>query len=160
MASQLATDATLDKEAVQGLAERVRGAVLAERRPTPATDIVVWHHGGAMSRVGETETAYAGRDAPFLVTAEVNWSDPSQSDAAIAYGREVWDPMAQHSTGGLYLNFPVLRGGEGGARQGRLRGQLRAARCIEGEVRPDEPLPHEHEHHARELSEAHCPGAQ
>ena len=55
---------------------------------------------------GGTETAYAGRDAPFLVTAEVNWSDPSQSDAAIAYGREVWDPMAQHSTGGLYLNFP------------------------------------------------------
>src|SRR5713101_3732410 len=102
MASQLATDATLDKEAVQGLAERVRGAVLAERRPTPATGIVVWHHGGAMSRVGETETAYAGRDAPFLVTAEVNWSDPSQTEEAIAFGREVWDGMERHSTGGVY----------------------------------------------------------
>jgi len=61
-----------------------------------------------MSRVGETETAYAGRDAPFLVTAEASWTDPSQSDEAIAWGREVWGAMERHSTGGVYLNFPGL----------------------------------------------------
>ena len=65
----------------------------AGRRPTPLTDIAVWHHGGAMSRVGETETAYAGRDAPFLVTGEANWTDPAQNDEAIAWGREFWDVM-------------------------------------------------------------------
>ena len=81
---------------------------LAGRRPTPITDIVVWHHGGAMSRVGETETAYAGRDVPFLVTAEASWTDPGQTDEAIAWAREVIDRMAPHSTGGLYLNFPGL----------------------------------------------------
>ena len=59
-----------------------------------------------MSSVGETETAYAGRDAPFLVTGEASWTDPSQNDEAIAWGREFWDAMGQHSTGGLYLNFP------------------------------------------------------
>jgi FAD/FMN-containing dehydrogenase len=80
----------------------------AGRRPTPLTDITVWHHGGAMSRVGETETAYAGRDAPFLVTGEVSWTDPAQNDEAIAWGREFWDVMGRHSTGGLYLNFPGL----------------------------------------------------
>jgi FAD/FMN-containing dehydrogenase len=80
----------------------------AGRRPTPLTDITLWHHGGAMSRVGESETAYAGRDAPFLVTGEVSWTDPAQNDEAIAWGREFWAAMGRHSTGGLYLNFPGL----------------------------------------------------
>jgi FAD/FMN-containing dehydrogenase len=83
-------------------------ADFAVRRPTPITDVVVWHHGGAMSRVGETDTAYAGRDAPFLVTAEASWTDPAQTDEAIAWARGLVDAMARHSTGGLYLNFPGL----------------------------------------------------
>src|SRR5918995_1065475 len=78
------------------------------RRPTPLTDITIWHHGGAMSRVGETETAYAGRDALFLVTGEASWTDPAQSDEAVAWGREFWAAMERHSTGGVYLNFPGL----------------------------------------------------
>ena len=81
---------------------------LASRRPTPLTDIVTWHHGGAMSRVGETETAYGGRDVQFLVTAEASWTDPAQNDEAIAWAREVWDAMEPYSTGSVYLNFPGL----------------------------------------------------
>jgi FAD/FMN-containing dehydrogenase len=76
------------------------------RRPSPLTDITVWHQGGAMSRVAETETAYGGRDATFLVTGEVSWDDPAQTDDAIAWGRDFWEAMGRHSTGGLYLNFP------------------------------------------------------
>jgi hypothetical protein len=75
------------------------------RRPTPQTDLIIWHHGGAMSRVGESDTAYGGRDARFLVTGEVNWTDPAQTDEALAFGREYWDAMGKYSTGGLYLNF-------------------------------------------------------
>jgi FAD/FMN-containing dehydrogenase len=81
---------------------------LAGRRPTALTDVVIWHHGGAMSRVGETETAYGGRDTQFLVTAEASWTDPAQNDEAIAWAREVWDAMERHSTGAVYLNFPGL----------------------------------------------------
>lgn len=94
--------AELPEEAIDEVAD------WAARRPTPLTDITIWHHGGAMSRVGETETAYAGRDAPFLVTGEVSWTDPSQTDEAIAWGRDFWAAMGRHSTGGLYLNFPGL----------------------------------------------------
>jgi FAD/FMN-containing dehydrogenase len=83
-------------------------AEYAGRRPSPQTDIVVWHNGGAMGRVGETETAYGGRDAAFLVTGETSWADPALTDEAIAWGREFWDAMGKHSTGGLYLNFPGL----------------------------------------------------
>jgi FAD/FMN-containing dehydrogenase len=93
----------------------------AARRPTPLTDIAVWHHGGAMSRVGETETAYGGRDTAFLVSSEANWTDPSQTDEAIGWAREMWAAMERYSTGGLYLNFAgfgeekeaLLRGGYG-----------------------------------------------
>lgn len=81
---------------------------LASRRPAPLTDIVIWHHGGAMSRVEESETAYGGRDAQFLVTAEANWTDPADNDKAISWAREVWDAMDRYSTGGVYLNFPGL----------------------------------------------------
>ena len=48
--------------------------------------------------------------------------------------------------------LPWTGRGEGGARQGRLRGQLRKARRAQGQVRPHEPLPHELEHHAREVA--------
>jgi hypothetical protein len=93
--------AELPEEAIDEIAD------WAARRPTPLTDITIWHHGGAMSRIGETATAYAGRDAPFLVTGEASWADPAQTDEAIAWGREFWDAMGRHSTGGIYyLNFP------------------------------------------------------
>jgi FAD/FMN-containing dehydrogenase len=94
--------AELSDEAIGDIIE------LAGRRPSQLTDIVIWHHGAAMSRVGETETAYGGRDAQFLVTAEANWTDPAQNDEAISWAREVWDAMERHSTGGVYLNFPGL----------------------------------------------------
>ena len=40
--------AELSEEAIDEIAD------WAARRPTPLTDIAIWHHGGAMSRVGET----------------------------------------------------------------------------------------------------------
>jgi len=61
-----------------------------------------------MSRVDEAATSYAGRDAGFLVTGEASWHDPSLSDDAIAWARDFWSAMEQHSTGGVYLNFPGL----------------------------------------------------
>jgi FAD/FMN-containing dehydrogenase len=81
---------------------------LAGRRPAPLSDIVIWHHGGAMSRVAEEETAYGGRDTQFLVTAEASWTDPAQNEEAIAWAREVFDAMERYSTGAVYLNFPGL----------------------------------------------------
>jgi FAD/FMN-containing dehydrogenase len=80
----------------------------AGRRPSPLADVVIWHHGGAMSRVGETDTAYGGRAAQFLVTGEASWADPALNDEGIAWGRGFWEAMGRHSTGGLYLNFAGL----------------------------------------------------
>jgi FAD/FMN-containing dehydrogenase len=95
---------------VTELSDEVIAEILefAGRRPSPLSDIVIWHHGGAMGRVGETETAYGGRDVEFLVTAEASWTDPTQNDEAISWARGVWDAMEAYSTGSVYLNFPGL----------------------------------------------------
>jgi FAD/FMN-containing dehydrogenase len=94
--------ADLSDAAIEDIAE------FAERRPSALTDIVVWHNGGAMGAVAETDTAYAGRDAAFLVTGEASWDDATLTEDALAWGREFWDVMGRHSTGGLYLNFAGL----------------------------------------------------
>jgi FAD/FMN-containing dehydrogenase len=96
--------------AVTELSPEVIGEIveLAGRRPSPLTDIVIWHHGGAMSRVAENQAAYGGRDTQFLVTAEASWTDPAQNEEAISWAREVWDAMEPYSTGAVYLNFPGL----------------------------------------------------
>jgi FAD/FMN-containing dehydrogenase len=94
--------AALTDEAIEVIAD------YGSRRPSPLTDIVVWHQGGAMSRVGETDTAYGGRDAAFLVTGEASWDDPALHEEAIGWGRAFWDAIGQHSTGGMYLNFAGL----------------------------------------------------
>jgi FAD/FMN-containing dehydrogenase len=94
--------ADLPDEAIDDIAD------WGSRRPSPQSDIVIWHNGGAMSKVAENATAYGGRDAPFLVTGEASWDDPSLTDDAIAWGRDFWAAMGRHSTGGLYLNFPGL----------------------------------------------------
>jgi FAD/FMN-containing dehydrogenase len=83
-------------------------ADFAARRPSPLTDIVIWHQGGAMSAVGESDTAYGGRATAFLVTGEVSWADAALNHEAIAWGRDFWDAMGNYSTGGLYLNFAGL----------------------------------------------------
>jgi len=95
---------------VTELSDEVIGDIieLTGRRPAPLSDIVIWHHGGAMSRVPEEETAYGGRDTQFLVTAEASWTDPAQNEEAIAWAREVFDAMERYSTGAVYLNFPGL----------------------------------------------------
>jgi FAD/FMN-containing dehydrogenase len=91
--------AELSSDAIDDIAD------FAGRRPSPLTDIIVWHNGGAITDVGETATAYGGRDASFLVTVEASWDDPALTDDALAWARECWDAMGRHSTGGMYLNF-------------------------------------------------------
>jgi FAD/FMN-containing dehydrogenase len=94
--------ATLTDDAIEVIAD------FGAHRPNPLTDIIVWHQGGAMSRVPEADTAYGGRDAAFLVTGEASWDDPALTDAAIAWARSFWDAIGPHSTGGIYLNFAGL----------------------------------------------------
>jgi len=66
----------------------------------------IWHHGGAMHRVGGTETAYGDRGTTFLLSIDSTWEKSDDSEANIEWTRTLWEDMHRFSDGGLYLNFP------------------------------------------------------
>ncbi|MGW5210840.1 FAD-binding oxidoreductase [Streptomyces sp. NPDC004051] len=103
----------LGDELIERLAERAAAA------PSPRSTIDVWYQGGAMARVGEEETAFANRDAPYLLGIEANWEAEADSAENMAWVRETFADLSSFSTGGVYLNFPgFLEEGERLLREG------------------------------------------
>jgi FAD/FMN-containing dehydrogenase len=79
---------------------------LAAERESPLTTVEIWHHGGAMHRVGASETAYGGRDAGYMLGFDSSWADPGDHERNIAWSRDAWSRMSRFSKRGVYLNFP------------------------------------------------------
>lgn len=82
--------------------------VLATHAPTvlsPHGQVMVLLLGGAMGRVGETDTAYCGRDAVFNCSIDNIWEDPAENEAQIAWSRAFYDALTPHLAGGVYLNW-------------------------------------------------------
>jgi FAD/FMN-containing dehydrogenase len=77
-----------------------------EAAPSAHSTIDVWYQGGAMTRVGPTDTAFGDRSSPILIGAEGNWEDPADDVANIAWVREIVADMGRFPSGGAYLNFP------------------------------------------------------
>ncbi|HEX2214328.1 MAG TPA: BBE domain-containing protein [Mycobacterium sp.] len=86
-------------------------------RVSPMSAITFWPLGRAIGEVDPDATAYARRDAPFLVAAEATWDDPETDEANIQWSRDTVAAMRPFSQGGLYLNF----GGFGEEREAMLR---------------------------------------
>ncbi|MBB0229936.1 FAD-binding protein [Streptomyces calidiresistens] len=90
----------LDDKLIERLSEHAAAA------PSDRSTIDVWYQGGAMARVGEAETAFANRHAPYLIGIEANWEAEADSAANVAWVRDVFADLGSFSAGGLYLNFP------------------------------------------------------
>jgi FAD/FMN-containing dehydrogenase len=95
---------------VEGLDDDAVAAVLAAgaARPTPQSLVIVRTMGGAISRVGAQESAFAHRGARFNVSIDAGWTDPAMDDAAIGWARSSWESLRPHATGGVYVNFAGL----------------------------------------------------
>ena len=91
--------AALSDEAIRVIAAR------AGSRPSPLTLVVTFQMGGAINRVGATDTAYAERSALWMSSVDGNWTDPTDNDANIAWVRESFKRIAPFSTGTTYTNF-------------------------------------------------------
>ena len=89
----------LDDEAVEALV----GA--HERVASLETKIQLYHFGGAVGRVARDETAFAQRDAAYLLNVAARWTDPSESDIHIGWARELHAAMTPSANGGVYVNF-------------------------------------------------------
>lgn len=89
----------LSDEAIDVLIDGFRHA------PSPACAIAVEQLGGAMGRIGETETAFPHRwEASNLLILGM-WPDAASDDANIAWVRRLWTEMQPHATGGVYVNY-------------------------------------------------------
>jgi FAD/FMN-containing dehydrogenase len=89
--------------------------------PSPECEIFIAHLGGAVNRIPAAATAYPHRDIQFVVNVHTRWSDISQDRACIDWARGLFERMAPHATGGVYVNFMpddeverVSRGAYGG----------------------------------------------
>ena len=78
----------------------------AKAAPSPLSTVDIWPLGGAIADVGLDESAFAGREAPYLLGVEANWDDPEQDEANIGWARDCLDDMREFSDGSVYLNFP------------------------------------------------------
>ena len=91
--------ASLPDQAIEIIAAR------ANQRPAPVTLVVTFQMGGAINRVGATDTAYAERSAPWMSSIDGNWENPADNAKNIAWVRESFNQIAPYSTGTTYTNF-------------------------------------------------------
>jgi hypothetical protein len=73
--------------------------------PAPYTHVVIEHLGGAVSRVGEDETAVDHRNALYNFLIVGMWADATEDAKVIGWGRELWGALQPFSSGGLYVNY-------------------------------------------------------
>jgi FAD/FMN-containing dehydrogenase len=99
----------------------------AAARPTPLCQMHLHQLGGAVARVAEDETAYAGRDAAWVLNIIATWNDPNEDERARSWARETRQQIRAHAAPRTYLNFLGESGSEevqqayGAAKHRRLR---------------------------------------
>jgi hypothetical protein len=72
--------------------------------PSPRSLVVFQQYGGAVSRVGQADTAFGHREAQYNFIPASVWTDSTESETHLSWVRESWDLMSPFSTGGVYVN--------------------------------------------------------
>ena len=93
-----------DFKALDRNVERVVGDAVAQL-PTDECEVFIGHLGAAVNRVAAGDTAYPHRDVEFVVNVHTRWREPSQDSKCIGWARGLFDALAPHATGGVYVNF-------------------------------------------------------
>jgi FAD/FMN-containing dehydrogenase len=80
---------------------------------SPSSEIHIQHFGGAIARVGEDETAYGERQAPFVLNAIASTHEPAGGlDTHIEWAQRLYAEIEPSLTGGAYINFLSAEGEE------------------------------------------------
>jgi FAD/FMN-containing dehydrogenase len=75
------------------------------RVPSRYSNVAFEPMGGAVARVGATETAFSHRHAAFSLLLLGGWEDPATSDANIVWARDLWEQTQPFATEGVYVNY-------------------------------------------------------
>ena len=89
----------LSRDAIETL------VIQAAKMASPLSTIHIQQLGGGVSRVPADATAYAYRDAPFVVNIISTWTAPSESEQHVSWTRETWNALQPCWTRGAYVNF-------------------------------------------------------
>lgn len=68
--------------------------------------------GGAVSRVAEQATAFAGRNVAHAININAVWSEPDEDEAHMQWARAFFAATEPFSSGGVYVNFLGVEGEE------------------------------------------------
>lgn len=98
-----ATDlAGLTDAAIAAIADHAYAAA------SPRSYAAIFHMGGAVARVPEEDTAYAGRDVAHNVVIDAAWLPDEAGERAAAetaWARRFLQALQPHRAGGVYVNF-------------------------------------------------------
>jgi FAD/FMN-containing dehydrogenase len=83
----------------------------SSRIASPLTSFPIWHLGGAMARVGDDETAFAGRGAGHTFNIGAATLSADGFDEERQWVRDFWDALTPHHAG-VYTNFLMDEGQE------------------------------------------------
>jgi FAD/FMN-containing dehydrogenase len=97
---------------------------------------VLFAWGGAVARVPEASTPLAHRATTWVTHPFGVWEDPADDEACVEWVRSFRRAIADHATGGVYLNFI---GAEGEDRVRSAFGEATYARLqeVKGQYDPD-----------------------
>jgi len=82
-----------------------------KRITSPLTSIALWQMGGAVARVGESETAFNGRSAGFTFNINGNSESADGFEAEREWARMYWSALEPYHTS-VYVNFLMEEGEE------------------------------------------------
>jgi FAD/FMN-containing dehydrogenase len=99
----------LDDEAIDTYVEY---ATEIARVSSPTTQIIIFRHGGEVSRVPEDATAAGLRDAAYMAHPIAAWQDPEDTERHLDWVGKFSEAMQPFLTGGVYLNFEPDEGEE------------------------------------------------
>jgi FAD/FMN-containing dehydrogenase len=77
----------------------------AGKLPSPQTEIFIGMLGGFASRVRADATAYASRDARFVMNVHGRWERPQDDERVISWAREFFRKSEPYASGSVYVNF-------------------------------------------------------
>src|SRR5262249_53723470 len=117
----LDVQAMADEDMAWGKRFYMKGAFLAElsdeyvhagldtvaAAPSVGDTITLWLQGGAIGRVDPDAMAFTGREAPWWVGGECEWSGSEHDDEHVAWGRSTMATIEPFTAAGHYVNDMV-----------------------------------------------------
>ncbi|HWQ27986.1 MAG TPA: BBE domain-containing protein, partial [Dehalococcoidia bacterium] len=91
------------RELSDGLIDQA--VAFASRLPSPHCEVFIGLLGGQAASVAPDATAYAHRDANFVMNVHGRWEKAAEDGPGVAWARQFFDATAEYAAGSVYVNF-------------------------------------------------------